>query len=90
MLLIISEEVPTVGEIMKWLDAYGVPFRRFNHSDRAIQDLSIRIGRDGTDVQLVNEEGPLDLGALTGAAQGHRCDALLPGCPRQQVGSRSI
>lgn len=50
MLLIISEEVPTVGEIMKWLDAYGVPFRRFNHSDRAIQDLSIRIGRDGTDV----------------------------------------
>jgi len=78
MLLIISEEVPTVGEIMKWLDAYGVPFRRFNHSDRAIQDLSIHIDRDGTDVVLSNEDGSLDLEGITACFTRHGYLAYRP------------
>lgn len=78
MLLIISEETPTTGEVMKWLDAYGVSFRRFNHSDRAIQDLTIRIGSGGTDVTMANDEGTLELGSLNACFTRHGYLAYRP------------
>lgn len=70
-ILIISEETPTVGEIMKWLDSFGVSFLRVNDSDRCIRELSIRIGRDALGIRMANEDGAIDFTDLAACFTRH-------------------
>lgn len=63
---------------MKWLDCYGIRFRRFNHSDRAIQEMTIRIGRQGAKLVITNEDGLFDLSHASGCLTRHGYLAYRP------------